>query len=268
MAFKLGGDTEVFIKSQDGQLKSVIGLLGGSKEDPRKTPNGYVQEDNVLAEFNINPASSVEEFVTNTKLIINDLSDILVPLDLSLSIQSSGIFPETELQHPLAQAAGCDPDYDAWELVQNIPPILEDTPIRSGGGHLHISFDFVNEDKWNRIKMVRILDCLAGVPSVFMDEDLHRRTLYGKAGCHRPKFEERGDQYDGVEYRTLSNFWIKSEKHMEWAFNTVYRAVNDFKDLSKRIDHFENDIKSAINGSNKDSAEKLIKEFDLEVVYA
>ena len=90
--------------------------------------------------------------------------------------------------------------------AENNPPSLDGTNLRSCGGHLHIGFDRAKNDMMARPHLVRILDLVAGVPSIIIDKDKDRRKLYGKAGAHRPKMIEAGDPYDGVEYRTLSNF--------------------------------------------------------------
>jgi hypothetical protein len=54
--------------------------------------------------------------------------------------------------------------------------------------------------------LITICDCLLGLPSIMLDRNpmqRERRTLYGMAGEYR-----KPDH--GVEYRTLSNFWLRS----------------------------------------------------------
>lgn len=266
--FTLGSDAEVLLKTKTGQYKSAIGLIGGSKEAPRKTEHGYVQEDNVLAEFNVNPSKSEAEFVENTLLILNDLDQIIKPLDLSVDIRASGMFEETELNHYLAKLAGCDPDYNAWTLEVNQAPDLGDTGLRSCGGHLHIAFERAKEDMMSRPNLVRVLDLVAGVPSVLMDSDEDRRRLYGQAGAHRPKMVDQGDPYDGVEYRTLSNFWLASKGTIAWAYRAAKRSVDQLDELYAATEEFGAAIVSTINRADKAQAEALVKRFDLEVVGA
>lgn len=268
VAFTLGSDAEVSLLDKNGKYRSAIGLIGGSKKFPRKTTNGFVQEDNVLAEFNVNPAKTEEEFVENTLLILRDLDEIIKPLDLLIDIKASALFDTDQLQHELAQLAGCDPDYDAWKLTQNDPPQLNGTNLRSCGGHLHVAFDRAKEDMMARPYLVRILDLVAGVPSIVMDKDTERRKLYGKAGAHRPKMVDYEDPYDGVEYRTLSNFWLASPKLIGWAYRVVARAVNDFDNLLEIANSNGDDIVKAINTADTNLASKLINKFDLEVVNA
>lgn len=266
MSFTLGSDPEVLLVDKFGKLISSEKLIGGSKMVPRKTEHGWVQEDNVLVEFNTIPANSAVEFVTNTQNMIKDINEIIVPLDLSVRIESSGLFDPDQLQTRQATVAGCEPDYDAWALVDNQPPQLDATNLRTCGGHLHIAFDQAEEEEMNRPYLVRIMDLIAGIPSVIMDKDTQRRTLYGKAGAHRPKWADRGDQYDGVEYRTLSNFWVRSANHIKWAYGTVERAVGDFEQLRTIIDSEGDLIQRAINTSNLDIAHDLVDKYNLEVV--
>ncbi|MCP5414406.1 MAG: hypothetical protein H6961_07335 [Chromatiaceae bacterium] len=266
--FTLGSDAEVPLVDNTGRYRSAIGLIGGSKTHPRKTEHGYVQEDNVLAEFNVNPARTEAEFIENTLLILSDLHQIIKPLDLGINIKASALFEPDQLNHELAMLAGCDPDYNAWELCENNPPSLDGTNLRSCGGHLHIGFDRAKGDMMARPHLVRILDLVAGVPSIIIDKDKDRRKLYGKAGAHRPKMLEMGDPYDGVEYRTLSNFWLTSKDTIGWAFRAVDRAVRNFDELLEITEQFGTTIVQTINNADERMAEKLIEKFNLEVVNA
>lgn len=266
--FTLGSDAEVPLVDKNGSYRSAIGLIGGSKEAPRPTEHGFVQEDNVLAEFNVNPSTTQDEFVANTRLILRDLDEIIKPLDLSVNIAASAVFDEDQLQHDLAKMAGCDPDWDAWSLDQNEAPELDTTQLRSCGGHLHIAFERAQHDMMARPHLVRVLDLVAGVPSIIMDKDTDRRRLYGRAGAHRVKMVASGDPYDGVEYRTLSNFWLASNEHIAWAFRAVDRAVNNLDELLPKVEEYGQAIVACINRADEALANSLIHKFDLEVVHA
>ena len=88
-----------------------------------------------------------------------------------------------------------------------------------------------------------------------MDEGEQRKKMYGAAGAHRVK------SY-GVEYRTLSNFWIFEEKLIRWVWNNTQRAL----DCSFDVSDYADDIIKAINGNDKVTAKKLVDMFELEVV--
>lgn len=254
----VGADPEIFAVDKDGIHRSLIGKLGGSKAVPLKTKHGWVQEDNVAGEFNTPPAYSEDEFVMNITNVLGDISELLIPLDLSIDISPIALFEETELQHELAKIAGCDPDFNGWDLIVNTPPNLSATRERSGAGHLHISWSKIEEDPFHCVNLSRVMDITAGAPSILMDDDTRRRELYGKASCHRPKFKSNGDAYNGIEYRTLSNFWLKSEKSIRWAYNTVRQAITryeEFVDLINDGGITRDEIVSMINTSDKNRAE-------------
>jgi hypothetical protein len=261
--YMVGADCEVFIKDGTNNFKSVIGLIGGSKIEPRKTKHGYVQEDNVLAEFNVNPASDVNTFYNNTRLVLQDLDEIIKPLGLNMDIRASAHFDMKELQHPLAQQAGCEPDFNAWALCVNQKPSLSGNTLRSAGGHVHVSWDRLNEDPYMRPWFVRVMDLVAGVPSILMDKDTDRRSLYGAAGCFRPKFVMNGHPYDGVEYRTLSSFWLQSEETIRWVFSRVEKAILEFDELLKIANEEQERILKAINGSCAKTSRGLIRAYNL-----
>lgn len=264
MSFLVGSDPEIVLVDMQNKHISAIGLIGGTKDNPKATKHGFVQEDNVLIEFNTRPAATAEEFVRNSLDMLQDIDEIIKPLDLGISIKSSALFDEDQLDHFLARLAGCTPDYNAWSGSENLSPELGDTNLRTAGGHLHISFD-AGQSLERRFDMIKAMDLVAGVPSVLMDPDVDRRTLYGKAGACRPKFKERGDEYDGAEYRTMSNFWLGNESRMRWAFNTVQRVMSEFDSLVKAANVHHLAINQCINQSNKALAEKLVKTFQLEV---
>src|SRR5690606_27611941 len=100
-------------------------------------------------------------------------------------------------------------------ICVNDPPAAH-TLLRTAGGHIHVGYD--NPDNAMSADIVLAMDVMLGVPSVLIDGDTRRRQMYGKAGCFR--FKEYG-----LEYRTLSNFWIMSEERIRWAFRQTQQAV-------------------------------------------
>ena len=262
----IGSDPECFLRDRSGNLVSSIGLIPGSKMNPHKTPHGSIQPDNISAEFNSRPASTLAEFIENHRLIIKDLEDVIKPLDLHLDFIGSVMAPEALLSEPAAQQAGCEPDYDAWNLCVNEKANYALSNLRAAGGHLHISFDQAVDQPMNRIKFIRALDLVLGVPSVLLDSDNERRRIYGKAGSFRPKdtLIAIPDPYDGVEYRTLSNFWLKSEELMAWAWRGVERVYHNLEGFSELAEEWKDDIIHTINSGDKDKAEYLCNHLGVE----
>jgi hypothetical protein len=261
----VGSDPECFLTDKDGKLVSSIGIIPGGKNSPTKTKHGYILPDNITAEFNSTPADNVEDFVRNHNLILSDLREVITPLDLNLNFIASVLADESLLSDPEARESGCMPDFNAWTLSTNPIANYSESNVRAAGGHLHISFDQSEDDSVdNRARFVRALDLVLGVPSVIVDGDTLRRDMYGKAGCFRPKNADYGDPYNGVEYRTLSNFWVSSDNLMRWAFNGVEEVYKNLDKWSSLAESRMDDVINTINTSSKKDAILLCKEFGVK----
>jgi len=261
MKIMLGCDPEAFLMDVNGQLKSSIGLIGGSKELPRPLPlgEGYaVQEDNVALEFNIPPAEGRSQFVDSIRGTLNFLTEMVQgEYGFTISEISAASFPEEELSTPEAHIFGCDPDFNAWTKEVNPKPAAADKALRSCGGHVHIGFE---KGSIEEVELIRHMDLHLAVPAVLMDKGLLRKELYGKAGAFR-------DKSYGAEYRTLSNFWIFNNRLIEWVWDNTSRAVAAAESRLVISQEDEADIIKAINTNDVAIAEKLIKKFNLDVVY-
>ncbi len=249
---RLGCDPEILLQDSNGSPVSVIGLIKADKWNPMQIPDmapGFtLQEDNVSIEYGIPPASSADDYVQYIQSVMQKSLEYLP--GLSFSKLSCTIYPEEQMQHPLAYVFGCEPDFDAWTGKVNKKPEPPHPLMRSAGGHIHV------ETKRNPLEVVRNMDLFLGVPSVLMDKGEQRKQMYGAAGAHRVK------PY-GVEYRTLSNFWIFEERLIRWVWNQTERSINN-----QHIDVMaEQDlILEAINNNNKAVAQALVNQYNLEVL--
>lgn len=253
MKFLIGADPEFFIKKKYGGYTSAVGLIGGSKWEPKKIDeDGHaILEDNVAIEFNIKPASSFDEFRSSIHKVLDHIRGILPGYEFSK--ESAVSFPQEELMTPEAQMFGCEPDFDAWRECVNEKPCADDKNLRSAGGHIHVGSDLAIN---NPIAVIRAMDLFLGVPSTQLDAGTLRRELYGKAGCFRAK------NY-GVEYRTLSNFWIFDDSLIQWAFDGTQRAL-EFVEKGNTIDVADGyRIQRCINTNNPDDFDFLKAKFAL-----
>lgn len=258
----VGSDPELFLKSSLSQkLVASIGIIGGTKDDPRPYSGRqgfYVQEDNVAVEFNIPPAYNKAEFVDSIHYGIAELQEIVSLSGLTLHISASEYFPPSELSKPGAGVFGCTPDYNAWEGGDRNPrPDTINVPtLRSCGGHVHIGFD--RKDATDMFGLVKACDITLGAVSVLVDNDDRRRHLYGKAGCYRPT------PY-GVEYRVLSNFWLRSKELTSWVYDGVHSAMELYQKVgNKELDKVKDVVYDAINRGNKDAAGYLMQKFEVQ----
>jgi hypothetical protein len=182
-------------------------------------------------EYNINPASTAEEFLAFNRSVLSQLQDMVPGYELAVVPTAEFDKEHMAAQPPKALELGCEPDYNAYTGDQNPRP-NGNVDFRTAAGHVHIGFcegaDVRSPEHMQRcITLVTHLDAFLGLPSLCWDKDVKRRQLYGKAGAFRPK------SY-GVEYRTLSNAWLLDDKLIKYVFNQVQACV-DYLKSGKRL---------------------------------
>lgn len=255
--FLVGSDIEVFvIDTVTNTVISAEGLIGGTKKAPKplERPGCAVQEDNVMAEFNVPPTTDPEEMYENIVFVLNKITNSL-PEGLDIAILPAAKLDAKYLETEQAREIGCDPDFNAWTGLRNIPPDVETLDgLRSCGGHIHIGYE--NPTKSMSIRLIKALDLYLTVGSIIKDRDILRRQIYGKAGAYRIK------PY-GVELRTLSNFWIKSKEDVKWIFNNIEKAINFVNSGQKISDDLAYAITKAINQSDVRLATLIANEYKL-----
>jgi hypothetical protein len=105
---------------------------------------------------------------------------------------------------------GCQPSKNIYgeKKVEVDPKVYRK---RSAGGHFHFGIEHTNlmdpyQDEDVRHQLVPFFDIFIGNTAVLLDRDpgnIERRQNYGRAGEYRlPRY--------GIEYRTPSNFWLRS----------------------------------------------------------
>lgn len=249
----IGADPELMLQL-NGVIISAIGLVGGTKEEPRLVNKGAVQEDNVLAEFNIDPATTAHEFCANVRTVTAELGEIVHPA--IAVVQASHDFEKSVLLAGGDQAMqfGCDPDLNCWTVELNSTPDAM-TTLRTAGGHVHIGYDGANMD--TSLRVARMAEFLLGVPSVLLDDDLRRRSMYGAAGAIRLKAY-------GVEYRVLSNFWVENASLQRWVFESAKLCVEMEGHLESYLEEFGADVvQECITNSDVELAQHIVNTLDI-----
>lgn len=229
-SFRLGCDPEVF--AYDDSTKHFvpcIGLLGGNKEFPRPLEHCAVQEDNVMAEFNIVPVNTEASFLSSIKLALLDIRNLLKTYNLSVAETPAARFLPKYMQDYRTQILGCNPDWLVYSSDPQTPSPITELPKtkRYGAGHLHISqeilspfyhaHDNITYDS-TRARIVGCLDQRVGIYCHIFDKEPERKKLYGQFGRYRNTFY---GSVKGVEYRTPSNFWIFDDEHITNMFFLV-----------------------------------------------
>jgi len=254
----IGADPEFFLRDKiTGEPVSSEGLIGGTKRKPKPISDlGHnVQEDNVAVEFGFKPVVDAQSFIRDINTCIDYVKEN-IPNNLEPYIVASTTFDSKYLQTMQARAFGCEPDLDVWAKQPNTAPFAG-TNLRVSAGHIHIGYEKPRIPITE--KLIKMMDLFLGVPSVLMDEDRDRRKMYGKAGAFRIK------SY-GCEYRTLSNFWITSDKLIEWAFNNTQLAITNVNNKKEISTEDAKDIQKCINEYDEKLANKLINKFNIPYI--
>lgn len=129
----LGADPELFLRNED-DIVSAIGLIGGSKDEPIpiSEKGHFIQEDNVLVEYNIPPSMNKEEFVSNIKYCMDYISELATIHNLTISDVASHMMDPKYLNCKQSQQFSCERDANAY--TQSLNPIIDaNTNLRSAG---------------------------------------------------------------------------------------------------------------------------------------
>lgn len=259
---KFGCDPEFFFTNKGKIIESekIISEEGLKA----KYNNNKIIVDGIQAEFNPLPSDCREGLADH---IINCFKTIAEQIkdDKDISTDFSQTIEVTKKQFDeiddKAKKFGCDSSYNTNGDSKSEIKINPDTyRKRSAGGHIHLG----RSDPWNLEiagalgspeRLVPLLDMLVGNTCVLLDRDegnIERRKVYGKAGEYRtPKH--------GLEYRTLSNFWLKSYPLMSLVMGLSRVAVNVVaydREAERQLLRVVNmrDIEKAINENDFDLA--------------
>ncbi len=257
LRISIGADPELWLRDKtSGKIVSAHNLMPGTKLEPYKVKYGAVQVDGVAAEFNIDPSYDSRTFVgyvQNVKSsILGFVGNNYELVEEPVALFEPGYFrglPE------VVRELGCNPDFNAWTGQINKKP-EGDHPVngnymRTAAGHIHIGwgqgFDPNDPTHFEDYRIiVKQLDYYLGIYSLMWDSDDRRRSMYGMAGSFRPKTY-------GVEYRPLSNVWLRSSKLQEWIWSATNQAVLDVIQNGKMLEEKFGDVaRQIIDGNVKD----------------
>lgn len=218
--------------------------------------------DNVLVEFNIDPGHTLADFMHNFSTCLNFASKALAEKDCSLKAQASAVFPASECDDEEAFVFGCDPEFCIYHMspegaiVPMEPPSLpQGNTFRSCGGHIHLGHPIATIERGNPPIVVKLMDAFVGATALLIDKDktsAERRKLYGGAGTHRIT------PY-GLEYRTLSNFWLATPLLTEIIYKLSRIVIQQALTNPEVIDHLikPKELQALINTGNVSDASAL-----------
>jgi hypothetical protein len=233
----IGTDPELFLRSRStGQIvgsEVVIPAEGLKRSVYHGAP--IIVRDGVQVEIHPDYATCRESVAQSLHSGLTVLRDYLKNTNPDLDICYDTTVEVSEEQMSVlsheSQILGCMPSRNAYDSFH-----VESTPgfrRRSAGGHFHIGLkNLVLFEKGAgecrpdlmsiRERMVPLLDILVGNTAVLVDRDplaAERRKMYGRAGEYRLPDH-------GLEYRTLSNFWLRDYKWFSFMSGLVRMAVS------------------------------------------
>lgn len=201
----LGCDPEFFIEDNKGRI------VGAEKTLPsyglQAEYGGKIIIDGVQAELNP-PASTCRGTMgAYMKSCLSTLEKTLKAKGMKVCTSGTVHLDEEELKSLAKenQRLGCGPSNNLYSTRAKVTVNKKNKLIRSAGGHIHLGIKNPEPEV-----IVPILDLLVGNTCVLIDRDPNqaiRRKQYGRAG------EYRLPQH-GLEYRTPSNFWLRSYQLM------------------------------------------------------
>jgi len=227
----LGSDPEFFIYIKDKELGHKIipadKILKGKNEKENAT-HGFAFFDGVQAE--INP-----DFNNCREYVLGNIHDCL---EYTYKKSCKKLKTKDVIFAPIASVDmtqedlkgcddecfrfGCSPDYNIYEDLKIDYPDGSKFMTRFSGGHIHLGLTNISHKKYfddpdKMYNLVRAFDLLPGIMSVCLSkgrEERIRRNWYGQAGTYRI-------QKHGIEYRSLSSFWLASPQLASLMFGLV-----------------------------------------------
>lgn len=255
----LGCDPEFFFERNGkilGSEKIIDPVLGmdaryNDKDHTRYGGSGKIIVDGVQVELNPQPNTCREILASSISVCFRRLYEKMKDdKSLKLNFKPSVKITKSELDtlDEKSKILGCSPSKSAANKGKEgkIKVSKKRLMYRSAGGHIHIGS--TSPEQHTRLfatpeKLVDLLDIIVGNTCVLIDRDEGnkiRRQVYGKAGEFRtPKH--------GLEYRTLSNFWLRSYPLMSLVMNLTRMAVSINNDSLTKGLPWQDDIFKAVD---------------------
>lgn len=224
--FSLGADPEMFVFAKN-KLVPAFTFLPPKGKDVKLYWDGFQAEWKY--DHHGNQCLNTLVHFTRENLMALQAKAREADKNARLSLVNVVRVPKDLLVHSEGQHVelGCMPSYNAYGLRGEDVPNPRTLPFRFAGGHMHFG-------SWNRKpqykRIVETLDRILGVWAVGAARHIDnpvRRKYYGLPGEFRkPMYDIKGYDFAsgktyvayqvyGVEYRTLSNFWLASPGIMQ-----------------------------------------------------
>lgn len=222
--------------------------------------NSKIVIDGVQAELNPRPNPCRANLGNEIGACFRDLHKSLKDKSINVSFKPLVDITQEELDSlsEKSKTFGCAPSTNIYKKsTSKITVDPKKYLKRSAGGHIHLGHQNIDSNvkaMTNLEIMVPVLDIIVGNTCVLIDRNpfnKERRKVYGRVGEYRVK------PY-GLEYRTLSNFWLQSYQLMSLVTGLCRLAVHIVAQSTKGSDYAEalfglvkrEDIIKAINNND------------------
>lgn len=256
-----GTDPEGFFK-RDGEIIGSEKII--AKEGIDSGGFGRIIRDGVQFELNPKQGISIEDVVYRTAGVMTHLYQ-MIRKHKGTEISFDGLVEVSQQELDTLSAdtrvLGCMPSLNIYG-AKSIDVDAVTYRKRSAGGHIHMGLPGIiynNPDNIDhRQRLVPLMDIFVGNTCVLLDRDpgaAERRENYGRAGEYRlPKH--------GLEYRTISNFWLRHPALQSLVFNLANFAIGVLitcvtqRDIEEELIQVVNirRVEEAINTNNFDLA--------------
>lgn len=249
----LGCDPEIFLVNKKNEAVDASTII----KNRINVSEGYIDTDGIAIEIHPNYSGCREAIGKSISGLMSTLVNLKELKDYRLSFDEIIVMPPEVLKRISSEslALRCNPSYNAYTKQTNrvvIDPLKY--PYRSAGGHIHMGFsDYENYntkknpilDKvhYDPITLTKLMDRLCGNTCVLINksnDQVTRRKIYGMAG------EFRLPEY-GYEYRTPSNFWLRSYPLTSLVMGLCRMATSIFINLSEHLKVNVEDILTVVS---------------------
>jgi hypothetical protein len=232
MDCSFGADPELFIQ-KNGVIAESGDIL--PREGIENKNGAKITRDGVQVEFNPVPSHCRAVFST---YLASSFRLLKAQLGKDYSASFTGVIElskeELEKLSADARRLGCAPSSNIHPSTVALQE-SDSLRTRSAGGHLHFGTGScycyslkdlktpISPAKIDPAVLVPLFDILVGNTAVIMDPDpaqKERRKFYGRAGEYRQSKAHR------IEYRTPSNFWLRSYPLMSFMMGLGRLAIS------------------------------------------
>lgn len=236
-----GADPEVFLRRKaTGHIVPSSEVIPGAPLQAEKTRDlraykSNIARDGIQAELHPVAHGCRQEMGIDILSCLSTLARAAKRVGAEIDFSSVvDVDEETFAALPASvKELGCGRSLNVWDPAASVGVDGQTYRTRSAAGHVHLGFTNTICSAWpahgqyridseDRIpQLVKLLDLVVGNTCVMLDRDpraAERRRTYGRAG------EYRLTSY-GMEYRTLSNFWLRSPYLSSLVFSLARKAA-------------------------------------------